>query len=299
MHTLFITSRLLVFFLYLEEVTTKNQHRMKTKAFFFSLLLAGINMCIAQKVIVQSNVESLSNLSALATTCGDHVNLGAQGGQPTLAFAASDLRASSTGKTIAFKDVKGSPYLVANFEKSTIYADDQRIGTYYARYNAYAQEIELKKTTLEEEPYVSLRKDEKFRIVFDDKEIRYITFIDDKGRKQGDYLISITEGDRYTLHKRYKVNFVEGKEAENSMVNAIPNRFTNTTEFYVKDAGTNLISYVPTKRSKLIALFKDSDKIQITTAIKKKGLNIKQEQDLITLFNFANTLQEDYASKGK
>ncbi len=272
---------------------------MKTKVTLFAFFFVGLSAAFAQNVVVQNNLQNLSQLQSQAITCGDHANAGAQGGVPGLAFATSDLRATNAAATIQLANVKGSPYLVDAFEKSTIYANDELIGTYYVRYNAYNQEIELKRTTLEEEETVALRKDEKFRIVFSDKEIRYTTFIDEKGNKQGDYLVSVSQGNRYTLHKRYKVNFLEGREAQNSMVNDIPHRFSASTEYYVKDAGTNLISYVPTKKSKLISLFKDSDKIQITSAIKKNGFNLKQEKDLIQLFSFVNTLNEDYASKGK
>jgi len=272
---------------------------MKLKKLFFVLTLATAPYMMAQNVIVQNNVESLSELSALAITCGDHANLGAQGGQPALAFASADLRASNTGKTIAFKDVKGSPYLAENFEKSTIYSNNQLVGTYYTRYNAYSDEIELKKTLLEEEAYQALTKSEKFSVVYSDKVIRYTTFIDGKGKKQQDYLISMTEGDKYILHKRLHVKFVEGKAAENSMVNPIPSRFTSSTEFYLHDRNTNIVRFIPTKKSKLMSMFNGVDQLQLATIIKKKGLNMKQEQDLITLFNFANTLTEDYAAKGK
>ncbi len=272
---------------------------MKTKVILSALFLIGLNFAFAQKVVVQNNLESLSQLQSQAITCGDHANAGAQGGVPGLAFAASDLRSSNVAATIQLANVKGSPYLADAFEKSTIYSNNELVGTYYTRYNAYSQEIELKKTTLAEEDYKSLVRNEKFRVVSANKEIRYTTFIDSKGKKQGDYLISMTNGDKYTLHKRFKVKFVEGKEAANSMVNSIPSRFTNSTEYYLEDSTTNLVSYIPTKKSKLISLFKDSDKIQIAALIKKKGFNIKQEQDLVQIFNFANTLNENYASQGK
>ena len=272
---------------------------MKAKTLLSALFLMGLNFTIAQNVVVQNNLESLSQLQSQALTCGDHVNAGAQGGVPGLAFAASDLRASNTGKTIQLANVKGSPYLAEAFEKSTIYSNNELVGTYYTRYNAYSQEIELKKTALEEEEFQSLVKNEKIRIVFVDKEIRYTTFIDNKVKRQGDYLISMTDGEKYTLHKRLKVKFVEGKEAANSMVNPIPNRFTNSTEYYLEDTNTNLVSYIPSKKSKLIALFKDSDKIQIASLIKKNGFNIKQGEDLVKIFDFANTLNENYASQGK
>ncbi len=270
---------------------------MKTKAILFSILLAGASLSFAQQRVT-SSLPSTGDILATAHTCGDAAYFGAQGRTTIGDFATGELRGSS--KAIPFTRIqgaKGSAYLVDNFEKSTLYDNDEVVGTYYARFNAYSQELEVKKTNLEEEEYRALVRNENFKLVFADKEIQYASFIDNKGKKQEAYLISMTKGKKYDLLQRYKVRFIEGKDAENSMVNAVPDRFSNSTEFYLKDMNTNLVSYIPSKKSKLLQLFKESDKIQVASLIKKRSLNVKDGADLVKIFDFVNTISDGYVAK--
>lgn len=169
------------------------------------------------------------------------------------------------------RQTKGSPYLTNAFEKSDIYLNGELLGSFYTRYKVYRQELEVKKTHLAEEEFKALLKAENIKASIKDKEIQYASFIDERGKKQSDNLITKTAGGNYKLFRRLQVNFVEGKDAENSMVNAIPNRFTTSSSYYLKDLNTSVVSYLPTKKSQLLKLFKGNDKIQLTNLIKKKG----------------------------
>jgi hypothetical protein len=107
----------------------------------------------------------------------------------------------------------------------------------------------------------------------------------------------MVSGSNYNLYQRYKVNFVEGKEAQNSMVTTIPSRFTSTTKYYLKNLNSNLVSFVPSKRSKLVELFDTDEKIKVAILIKTKGLSLKKEASLVEVLSFANSIGSDYASK--
>lgn len=265
---------------------------MKTRSLFLILLTVCLTSSFAQ--VTQSTGQHASN----ATTCGDMDALFTLSGKSIHNLMYAGVNAGSTSTSLTtIQNIKGSPYLAETFKKASVYYGDQLLGSLYARYNAFSKEMEIKRTTLEEEAYRALTKDEKIKIVFGDKEMQYASFIDDSGKRHNDYLISMTAGNNYQLYQRYIVNFVEGKEAENSMVNAIPSRFTNSTEYYLKDMNTALVSQIPTKKSKVIALFKNSDKIQLTNLIKKNSLNLKKENDLITLFELANSVSEGYVAK--
>ncbi|QCX01084.1 hypothetical protein FGM00_13520 [Aggregatimonas sangjinii] len=266
---------------------------MKANVLLLSFLFIGSTSLIAQ--VTQSSGDVLAKV----TTCGDIDALFTHSGASMHNLMYADVNASkSSSSTVG--QTKGSPYLVSSFEKSDIYKNDELLGSFYTRYNIYSKELEVKKTLLAEEQFKALLKDENIKAVFKDKEIQYVSFIDEKGKKRSDYLISKTSGDNYKLFQRMECNFVEGKKAENSMVNAIPNRFTNSSSYYLKNQSTAVVSYLPTKKSQLLKLFKENDKMQLANLIKKKGLNLKKENDLVALFEFANTLdQENYTVKSK
>ncbi|MEX0291032.1 MAG: hypothetical protein AB3N14_18155 [Flavobacteriaceae bacterium] len=265
---------------------------MKTKAVLLLLLAVSFNFTYAQVT------QSTGQLASKATTCGDMDALFTLSGKSIHNLMYADVNANASNTSVTnLQSIKGSPYLAETFSKAKVFYDDKLLGTLYARYNAYSKEIEIKRTNLEEEEYKALTKDEKLKVVFANSQMQYASFIDGKGKRQNEYLISLSDGSNYSLYQRYMVNYVEGKKAENSMVNDIPSRFTNSVEYYLKDMNTSLVSNIPTKKSKLIALFKGSDEIQLANLIKKNSLNVKKEGDLIKLFELANSVSDGYVAK--
>lgn len=264
---------------------------MKNKLFLFGFLYS-----ITGSLAIAQVSQSTGDVRSQAQTCGDLETLFTHSGQSMHNLLYSNVDVNSSSQNISNQNIKGSPYLVDNFEKSTIYVNDEILGNLYARYNAFNQEIEIKKTNLAEEQFKALLKDESVRLVFNDKEIGFMTFVDEKGKVTQDYLVSMLIGPNYNLYQRHKVNFIEGKKAENSMVSDIPSRFTNSTEYYVKDLNSNVVSFVPSKKSKILNLFESNEKIQVATLIKSKRLNLKKEAALIKVIKFANTISSDYVS---
>ncbi|WP_281542443.1 hypothetical protein [Maribacter aestuarii] len=262
-----------------------------------NLLLGCLLLSLTGGITFAQVSQSTSDIASQATTCGDMQALFTNSGQSMHNLLYSNLDVTASAQSIAAQNIKGSPFLVDNFEKSTIYVNDQLLGSFYSRYNAFNQEIEIKKTDLAEEQYKALRKDENIKVVFNDKVIEYSSFVDEKGKVTQDYLVSVLSGPNYNLYQRYMINFVEGKPAENSMVSDIPSRFTNATEYYLKDSNSNLVSYVPSKKSEILELFDTNERIQIAALIKKKRLNLKKESSLLEIMNFANSISSDYASK--
>ncbi len=269
---------------------------MKTKFFLVAVASLLFNVMIGQQTTHQtcgsvvdiSDLGDFSNVFISSTTSASN----------SLSLVANSSYSGTKSNMTSIQQTKGSPYLASTFEKSDIYVGDQLLGTYYSRYNAYSKEIEIKKTNLEEEQYKALILDEKIRVVFVNKEIQYTSFIDKKGLKQNDYLISKTEGAKYRLYQRLSIRYDEGQEAQNSFVAAVPPKFSQFSEYYLKDLNSNLVSFVPTKKGKLLKLFKNNEQIQIASIIKNRGFNLKKEMDLVKLFDLANTLEPDLASAG-
>ncbi|WP_422859925.1 hypothetical protein ACOKFD_03160 [Flagellimonas sp. S174] len=214
-------------------------------------------------------------------------------------FTFADLKSKSVqASTTQLSNTLGSPYLVEAFQKGSLFYGEERIGTFYARYNGYNKELEIKKTNSSEEIAKALVNDKKLRFVFNNQdEMRFVAFIDKKGNRLEEYLLTKGNGNRYQLMERPLVSYKEAKKAANSLMLDVPSKFVKRTELYVLDIAVNIASLVPSKKSKLIDLFDESEKVQVATLIKKNSLNVKDEKDLFQIFDFANSINRDIAYK--
>ncbi|WP_106146363.1 hypothetical protein [Flagellimonas meridianipacifica] len=214
-------------------------------------------------------------------------------------FTFADLKSTNAQvSTTQLSNILGSPYVVEAFQKGSLFYGEERLGTFYARYNGYNKEIEIKKTNSTEEVAKALVNDKMLRFVFNNQnEMRLVAFIDKKGNRLEEYLVTKSDGGRYQLMERPLITYKEGKKAANSLMLDVPSKFVLRTELYVMDLATNIASLVPSKKSKLIDFFDESEKIQVAALIKKKSLNIKYEKDLLQIFDFANSIDRDIAYK--
>ena len=244
---------------------------MKTKYFFSLLAIGCLNVAVGQHC--PPSLESGNPLTRIVNTIN--------------ANAAESVYKNSTG----------SPYLSSSFESSKVYIDNKLVGTYYTRYNAHRKEIQVKKTTLNQEAYQTLSRDGSVKVVYNDKTLQFATFLNGKGEKQYDYLMSIADGDNYTLYRRIKIKYRKGRKAEDTYERDTQGRFTSVNEYYVKDSGTNLVHQVPSKKSSLLEMFKNADKVSVASLVKKSSFKIHREKDLIKLLHIVNTTPLDYAAK--
>lgn len=186
------------------------------------------------------------------------------------------------------EEFQGSPYTHDIFLPTNLYYKEENMGTIFYRYNAYNEEIEIKKQNLENEGIRALGRDKKISIVVNGNPMSFKTFIDDKGLTQNGYLTKILEG-KYTAYKRVDVKFTEGQKAQNSFVPAIPARFSKFTEYYLEIEGRNKIEAVGLNNRKFLKLMPDEEKAKIKAYLKTNNIKIKNENDLISIMNFLNT----------
>jgi len=184
---------------------------------------------------------------------------------------------------------QGSPYTSNTFAPTTLKYNDEVVGSIYYRYNALNEEIEIKKTSSEEEAYQALVKDKEISLLINAKPLSFKTFVTEKNTTINGYLSLIHKGNRYDLYERTLVKFTEGQPAQNSFVAAVPNRFTKFTEYYFQKDGVNRIDQIPQKNKKLIKLIDGAKREQLKVFLKQNNLNIKNEQDLIRVFVYLNS----------
>lgn len=243
------------------------------KIILFSITLCAINLSFGQyagQVQVGNSGAGVSN-AMVASVIGDMND-------------QYDRLAKKTG----IDQFSGSPYTNDEFISAPVFYNDEGMGSVYYRYNAYNEEIELKKTKLPEEKVSSLVKDKAIKIMVKGKPMGFSTFIDKKGNTLNGYLTTVLDGKKYDLYKRIHVKFTEGQRAQNSFVKAVPNRFTHFIEYYYQEKGINRIDEVPLKASQLSKLFKEPLKSEIKNYIKDNNLDVKDEADLIKVFEYLN-----------
>ena len=214
----------------------------------------------------------------------------AQGGSPQLNLVMMDLRTNSKqnkdlGETI------GTPYATEKFVKSKVFYGDEPQGDFYIRYNALNSNIEIKKTNQPEEEPKNLYADKDVRIQYLNKELRFTTYINKKDETKNGYLSRIMDGKKYKLYHRLAVKYSEGKAAANSMVANIPSRFAHFEEFYYKKEGVDRIDYLASKKNALLKIVDDKQKREnLKLYLKNQSYNLDSEEDLISIFEYMNTL---------
>ena len=101
----------------------------------------------------------------------------------------------------------GSPFENKEYQPGKVFYGNEFLGDYYYRYNAYNQEIELKRTLLPEEKMQALIQDLKVTLQASGNRYMYRSMLMENGNREDGYLKLFHEGDNYELYERYIVKF--------------------------------------------------------------------------------------------
>ncbi|WP_103071007.1 hypothetical protein [Aquimarina sediminis] len=188
-------------------------------------------------------------------------------------------------------NIKGSPYLSENFTQGDVYFEADPVGKLYMRYNAFSDEIEVKKNTNDKD-YSALIKSKLINCNLNQQQLIYSTYKPiDKMAEEG-YLISLTNpSNSYTLYKRIKTIFKDrGVEQATSLSKVSEAKFSTFTTYYLLAKDSKEAKQLPKKQKKISSLFPEQDRSVISDYIKEQNINPKKEKDLIKLINFVNGL---------
>lgn len=246
---------------------------MKIVVLFTSTLLIG-HFCTSQQRL------QLGNLPSGAGAQDNILNV-----QP--AFNQFFVLLKSTSTKVDVAKALGSPFEDKNFSAGKLYDNNEPIGDFYLRYNAYDDEIELKKTLLPEEPIQSLVKNSTFRALYNNDNYSYKAYTNAKGQLVTGYLRHLVNGN-FTLYHKLQAVYVPATVPINPQTRPTPSRFAQFESYYMSLNGIDQIFEVPHQQSKFIALFDKQLQPSLKKYIKDNKLKIKDEADLTQLFNFLN-----------
>lgn len=185
----------------------------------------------------------------------------------------------------------GSVYIDESFSPCNVYYNDELVGNFYYRHNAYNDEVEIKDTKYTEEPETSLATIKELKLVADNgKELSLKAYKNKKDVVRNGYMYKLNEGDKYNLFFKNSVKFTEGTRPVNSMVRATPNKFSHFTEYYFMKDGDNLAYYIGNKKSEFLREFEKDKRDSLASYIKEEKINLKKEEDLMKVFNYLNSI---------
>ena len=197
-----------------------------------------------------------------------------------------DIKSSNEKREVKLADIQGSAYTSEVFAPGSLYYKDQFESSIFYRYNAYAEEIEIKNADIPGAEIRGLQRDKNIKVKTPDgKTFSFQTFIDKKGLTQNGYLTKLMEG-KYTLYKRYDVKYTQGQKAMNSFVKATPPRFSKFTEYYVELDGRNRIDELELSNRKLLKLVDTEQREALKTYLKENNIKIRKKAMSIKLSLF-------------
>lgn len=207
---------------------------------------------------------------------------GSLGNNPAALNWFQDLR-NKTAKlgayqTLGLEDIQGTVYLEENFKKGYIYYRYTLYGEYELRYDAFNDEVELRREN--GNSIEALHKNEVISCQIEDEKFHYLAFKIFSNEIRKGYLITLHQGKNYTLYIRKEKIFKEGKPAKTSLGSSFPPRFLDEQTYFVSvDKGIPF--QIRNSKKDILKLVDGNHRQRFKTFLKEKNLNIKEQSHLI------------------
>lgn len=196
--------------------------------------------------------------------------------QKSLAFGLTEAQ---------FDAIKDEAYANVNFVPGKIFQKDQLIkDNVPMRYNAYADEIEIKKNSFTEN-YNALLKDPNIFVKIGNDIYVFIPF--EGSNEKGGYFNVLKEGKTYDLYKKTTAIYREPKKASTSYERDTPPSFEKSVKYYLVKDGKFL--EMPSRKSKVLKMM-GKKKSEIKAFIKENNIDLDKEADLIRLVSYFDSL---------
>lgn len=182
------------------------------------------------------------------------------------------------------KNAKGSPYINETFEIVKFKKFGDRV--FSGRYDANLGEMQIKR----ENDTIALNANESFEITFisSNKTYKTLSYINSDGISKRGFLVILNKTDSIDVLKEEVIKFYDEKPSTNGYDKAKPAEYKRINDTYYYRLGEH-VSLLPQKRKEFLKLFPEHSK-NLQVFIKKNKINLKKEDDLISLFKYIGTL---------
>lgn len=191
--------------------------------------------------------------------------------------------------SLDLSDIEGSVYYNENFVQGQVYYLDKLFDSYPMRYNAYSDEIEIRRT--EGSALESVYKSTSLTCKFGGEDYVYSKYFDSKDEIKEGYLIRIYDGPKYILFEKKGKIYKEGRKAATSMHPTYPPKFEDKHGYYISSNKKVPVHFKGSKKE-LGAIFEGEDNADIKSYIKKNKLKLTKEEDLIQLLKYVNSTDQ-------
>jgi len=203
--------------------------------------------------------------------------------------AYTDLINSST-RAVVNLDIKGSPYLNKNFIDSEIKYFDKTIKeTFFLRYNAFSDEIEMGKNKLQNSSVEIVQRNENIICYIGNETFLYRNYKNEIENLKEGYLINIYDGEKSKIFISKRKIFMEATQARTSLERSFPARYIDEKSYYISLSDFKEINYLKLSKKNISKLL-DKKGNRIKKFISENKLKIKNESDLIKVFEFYENL---------
>ncbi|WP_310994223.1 hypothetical protein [Aequorivita marina] len=184
-----------------------------------------------------------------------------------------------------FDAIKDEAYANPNFIKGSIFQEDELIKSdVLMRYNAHADEIEIKKNSYTEN-YSAMVKDPDIFVKIGADLYIFVPY--NGSNEKGGYFNVLSDGETYDLYKKTTSVFKEPQKAKTSYDRATGPSFDKSVTYYLVQDGTFL--EMPSKRSKVLKVM-SAKKNEVKAFIKDNKLDVDEENDLIKVVTYFDSL---------
>jgi hypothetical protein len=187
-------------------------------------------------------------------------------------------------------DYNGSPYNNPIFLLGTIYKNDEIVVSNYAlRYNAIADEIEVKETLYAEDADMkALTKSPDLYVKIMNDMFVYASA--NEAIDQAGYFQVLYVGNNYHLYKKISKKYYPAKKAKNSFEKDVPANFADRSSYYLVSKDGKFQEFEKSNSKKLKVFGEKQSEIKKYTS--KGRLDLSSENDLIKVVKYYDAISE-------
>ena len=189
--------------------------------------------------------------------------------------------------TLDYVDVyEGTPYNNPNFLIGDIYIKNELTAPKISlRYNIYADEIEVKENSNDDESNLNaLTKSPDIHVtILNDK---FVYLIQTEGLDTGGYFLELQKGKNVMLYKKFIKKYYPEKKAKTSFERDIPASFKDKPIYYIMSKDRKMTK-IPSSKNKIIKTLGEINN-DIKSYIKSNKIDITSEKGLIRAFRYCD-----------
>jgi len=184
----------------------------------------------------------------------------------------------------SMEDIKGSPYNENQFVLGDIYINNGKYTKIPLRYNIYDDKMEFQQN----EVTYALEPDLRMRKISVGENVYVVDKFEFKWKEKVGYLLLLDSG-KVSLMARLDVNFYERQEPRAMESAPTPAKFTRLSNTYYFKVSNQPVKKVESIKE-MIASFPDKQ-VELNSFAKKEKISIKNEDELIKLVRYYNSLK--------